>query len=79
MLQPKVIIPFIPCCNHRELYRVATRCNVARLSVPPCSRREHAGQRDEGTFDQSGEESLADKYEYVMHGKVPRAAPRTVW
>lgn len=28
------------------------------------------GQRDEGTFDQSGEESLADKYEYVMHGKV---------
>eukprot|EP00898_Chlorokybus_atmophyticus_P006923 jgi/Chlat1/7231/Chrsp57S06762 len=29
---------------------------------------------DEGTFDQSGNPSLADKYEYVMYGKLYKYA-----
>ncbi|CAM6097305.1 unnamed protein product [Calypogeia fissa] len=28
------------------------------------------GTPDDGFFDQSGRKSLADKYEYVMHGKL---------
>ena len=30
------------------------------------------GTPDDGTFDQSGRPSLADRYEYVMAGKVYR-------
>eukprot|EP00038_Savillea_parva_P009501 m.183943 g.183943 ORF g.183943 m.183943 type:complete len:146 (-) comp15977_c0_seq1:171-608(-) len=33
---------------------------------------DESGAPDDGVFDQSGAESLADKYEYVMHGKVYR-------
>ncbi|XP_024402642.1 DNA-directed RNA polymerases II and V subunit 8A [Physcomitrium patens] len=32
------------------------------------------GTMDDGTFDQSNRKSLADKYEYVMYGKVYKYA-----
>ena len=41
-----------------------------RFSLALCSTLRKDGEPDEGVYDQSGAESHADDFEYVMYGKV---------
>jgi len=41
-----------------------------KFSIALASTLNLDGSPDEGVFDQTGKPSLADKYEYVMYGKV---------
>eukprot|EP00041_Stephanoeca_diplocostata_P016973 m.337215 g.337215 ORF g.337215 m.337215 type:complete len:145 (+) comp20547_c1_seq2:123-557(+) len=41
-----------------------------RFTLVLASTLDESGQPSDGTYNSSGDPSLADKYEYVMHGKV---------
>jgi DNA-directed RNA polymerase I, II, and III subunit RPABC3 len=50
-----------------ELYPVQVREKLALVLSAGLSMD---GKADDGSYDQNIKDSLADKYEYVMHGKV---------
>eukprot|EP00054_Salpingoeca_dolichothecata_P035464 m.5485 g.5485 ORF g.5485 m.5485 type:complete len:151 (-) comp5479_c0_seq1:156-608(-) len=54
---------------HTELYPVEVH---DRFTFMLATTLNEDGSPDNGVYDQSGKPTLADKYEYVMHGRVYR-------